>query len=360
MKPYKNRPKIIKGDNGVKTDDTVATFGLPEVNVYPNNRWGDIARSQGLETARNWRKVKEGTTKGINDFANDPRTQFVLTMLPLPQGIESIGNVVKYTGKGNRQLLNSRNQLLASIETPIPDSSAKNIFEAVMNATKGQKQAKSLITSEAASNSLDKNIKMYRRFFDPNYNVRYDPDKFIETKILNNEDFNKIIDINTTNSPTKNIDNVGGLANFRNSEVFLRDKTNRSTAFHEFLHAYNYGDNPHSAWKTKFLFDKNKLKTLNPRSLKYLTDSREVAAQSAQLGEKWGVPVGEPYPGDKKFFELYNTTVGGSPVFFDISTLKNRKRFWNAINGTFFSTLLGSNVLNNNYEKLYDGHLGLD
>ena len=44
----------------------------------------------------------------------------------------------------------------------------------------------------------------------------------------------------------------------------------------------------------------------------------------------------------------------------DISTLKNRKRFWNAINGTFFSTLLGSNVLNNNYEKLYDGHLGLD
>ena len=94
MKPYKNRPKIIKGDNGVKTDDTVATFGLPEVNVYPNNRWGDIARSQGLETARNWRKVKEGTTKGINDFANDPRTQFVSMMLPLPQGIDAVGGKV--------------------------------------------------------------------------------------------------------------------------------------------------------------------------------------------------------------------------------------------------------------------------
>ena len=88
MNPYKNRPKIIKGDNGVKTDDTVATFGLPEVNVYPNNRWGDIARSQGLETARNWRKVKEGTTKGINDFANDPRTQFVLSIAPMPSGFE--------------------------------------------------------------------------------------------------------------------------------------------------------------------------------------------------------------------------------------------------------------------------------
>ena len=90
MKPYKNRPKIIKGDRGIKTNDVVATFGLPEVNVYPDNKWGDIARSQGLETARNWRKVKEGTTKGINDFANDPRTQFVLTMLPLPQGIDAV------------------------------------------------------------------------------------------------------------------------------------------------------------------------------------------------------------------------------------------------------------------------------
>ena len=80
MKPYQNRPKIIKGDRGIKTSDVVATFGLPEVNVYPNNRWGDIARNQGLETARNWRKVKEGTTKGINDFANDPRTQFVSMM----------------------------------------------------------------------------------------------------------------------------------------------------------------------------------------------------------------------------------------------------------------------------------------
>ena len=88
MKPYKNRPKIIKGEGGIKTSDVVATFGLPEVNVYPNNRWGDIARSQGLETARNWRKVKEGTTKGINDFANDPRTQFVLSIAPMPSGFE--------------------------------------------------------------------------------------------------------------------------------------------------------------------------------------------------------------------------------------------------------------------------------
>ena len=107
MKPYKNRPKIIKGEGGIKTSDTVATFGLPEVNVYPNNRWGDIARSQGLETARNWRKVKEGTTKGINDFANDPRTQFVSMMLPLPQGIDAVGDFIGYLGKRSKLLSKS-------------------------------------------------------------------------------------------------------------------------------------------------------------------------------------------------------------------------------------------------------------
>lgn len=90
MKPYKNRPKIIKGNNGIKTDDTVATFGLPEVNVYPNNRWGDIARNQGLETARNWRKVKEGTTKGINDFGKTitNSTQTIGSFFPVISDIQ--------------------------------------------------------------------------------------------------------------------------------------------------------------------------------------------------------------------------------------------------------------------------------
>lgn len=329
----------------------IPTYRLPEINVYPDNRWGDIARSQGLQTARNWRKVKEGTTKGINDFVNDPRTQAVLGLLPLPQGIEGIGDAIKYISKGYKQLPNSGNQWLASIGNPYPDSSAKNMFEAIKNTRAGQKQAIALISSEPVSNSLDKNIKMYRRFFNPNYTVKYDPNKFIETKVLDKESFNDMVRATTTNSPTKNIDNIGGFASFKNSTVTLRNTTNRSAAFHEFLHAYGYGANPHSEWKTKFLFDKEKLKGLNtPRSVEYFTNPMETAAQSAQLGEKWGVPIGEPYPGDKKFFELYeNNNIGGSPLFFDTSTLKNRKRFWSAINGTFFSTLLGTP--NNEFEK---------
>ena len=82
MKPYKNRPKIVKGDNGIKTDNTIATFGLPEVNVYPNNRWGDIARNQGLETARNWRNMKNYTSNNISKFGRDVgNTTYSITRL---------------------------------------------------------------------------------------------------------------------------------------------------------------------------------------------------------------------------------------------------------------------------------------
>ena len=49
-------------------NDIVAHFSLPEVAIYPNNEFGDIARAHGITTARNWRKVKEGTTAGINQF----------------------------------------------------------------------------------------------------------------------------------------------------------------------------------------------------------------------------------------------------------------------------------------------------
>lgn len=72
---------------------TLVEKALPDVGVYPDNRWGHIARTQGLQRARNWRAVKEGTTKGINDFANDPRTQFVLAATPSPSGFEGIGRL---------------------------------------------------------------------------------------------------------------------------------------------------------------------------------------------------------------------------------------------------------------------------
>lgn len=46
------------------------SYSLPEVNIYPNNQWGDIARKRGLQTARDWRAVKSATTEGINNFGS--------------------------------------------------------------------------------------------------------------------------------------------------------------------------------------------------------------------------------------------------------------------------------------------------
>ena len=88
-----NLPKYSNG--GVTQEPVEATFGLPEVNIYPQNEFGDIARSQGITTARNWRTVKEGTTKGINDFYNDPRTQLVMAGLPMPSIIDGVADGLK-------------------------------------------------------------------------------------------------------------------------------------------------------------------------------------------------------------------------------------------------------------------------
>lgn len=77
-----------------KDNSVVAVYSLPEVNVYPQNRFGDIARSRGYETAKNWQAVKNATTAGINGFANDPRTQFVLAALPRPSGVEGLSDVM--------------------------------------------------------------------------------------------------------------------------------------------------------------------------------------------------------------------------------------------------------------------------
>ena len=87
--------QIHKFQGGGQAKQIDASFGLPEVNIYPQNEFGDIARSQGINRARNWRKVKEGTTKGINDFYNDPRTQMVMAGLPLPSMLDAAGDGIR-------------------------------------------------------------------------------------------------------------------------------------------------------------------------------------------------------------------------------------------------------------------------
>lgn len=41
-----------------KDNSVAAVYSLPEVTVYPQNKFGDIARTQGYETAKNWQTVR--------------------------------------------------------------------------------------------------------------------------------------------------------------------------------------------------------------------------------------------------------------------------------------------------------------
>lgn len=82
----KNKKKLIrKGQGGI-----AATYSLPEINIYPNNRFGDIARTQGLQRARNWRKVREGTTAGINQVGSaiNSTAQTVSSFLPVVSDVQ--------------------------------------------------------------------------------------------------------------------------------------------------------------------------------------------------------------------------------------------------------------------------------
>lgn len=92
-------PRDIKDDGG----DVVASFSLPNVDIYPQDRFGDIARSQGIETARAWRDVRNAVSEGRNEFMNDPRTQIVASLLPIPAGVEGTDVVIPYLQRfGNR------------------------------------------------------------------------------------------------------------------------------------------------------------------------------------------------------------------------------------------------------------------
>jgi len=111
---------IPEYEDGKNTSNT-PSYSLPEVTIYPQNKFGDIARSQGYTTAKNWQTVKQGTTAGINQFVNDPRTQFVLATVPLPSGLEEAGLVFNAMSKPINKGVKYTKELLQDV-TDILDS----------------------------------------------------------------------------------------------------------------------------------------------------------------------------------------------------------------------------------------------
>lgn len=121
-----------------------ATFGLPEVNIYPQNEFGDIARSQGINRARNWKKVKEGTTKGINDFYNDPRTQMVMAGLPLPSMLDAAGDAFKVVGPiiKNSKVGKNTAEVFGNIKGSVKKYINKNIVNNLTEHVQGDEAIK--------------------------------------------------------------------------------------------------------------------------------------------------------------------------------------------------------------------------
>lgn len=118
-----------------KDESVAASFSLPEVNIYPQNRFGDIARTQGYETAKNWKKVKEGTTAGINTFINSPHAQFVQTMLPSDINDYNIilDNNIYMPGTANHELGHVADGLAGSRKIQDFDSGKEYITNTYLN-----------------------------------------------------------------------------------------------------------------------------------------------------------------------------------------------------------------------------------
>lgn len=121
-----------------------ASFGLPEVDIYPQNEFGDIARSQGINRARNWRKVKEGTTKGINDFYNDPRTQMVMAGLPLPSMLDAAGDGIRIAGPiiKNSKVGKTAKEMFGNIKGNVKKYINKNIINNLSEHVQGDEAVK--------------------------------------------------------------------------------------------------------------------------------------------------------------------------------------------------------------------------
>ena len=135
---------IQKFENGGQSKKVEATFGLPEVNIYPQNEFGDIARSQGINKARNWKKVKEGTTKGINDFYNDPRTQIIMAGLPLPSMLDAAGDGIRMAGPiiKNSKVGKAAKEMFGNIKGNVKTYINKNIINNLTEHVQGDEAVK--------------------------------------------------------------------------------------------------------------------------------------------------------------------------------------------------------------------------
>ena len=240
--------------------------------------------------------------------------------------------------------------LMASLMSN-PDEYIGKASQRVINFIKGKKsvhkgleEAINFIQSKAVKDSKEINQKIADRLGlskQPEYDLR--PKPVVYHKKFEQKNFNL---------KGVNPDNVAGYYDPNKETVNLLQHysnpiSGEHTAFHEKLHALNYGPSSVNDWKIQYLIDKNKVKNMSQRNKDYYLSSKELPVHTAELGKYWGVKPGQPYPGDKTFDEmLYNNGISGSAYYLKYDTPKDKRRFWRTLNGTMFGLTLLPNVIN--------------
>ena len=303
---FDNIPEYENGEE----HEVAASYSLPEINIYPQNQFGDIARSQGYNTAKAWKEVKEGTTSGINAFANDPRTQFVTGVLPLPSGIEGISEV------GN--LLKTSKRIENKFQKNIGNYVSNFLKETSLNSLLGNSfsaRRKYLTEAYNAANAAVHDVKIINNVADKNYR-KYMLDN--NKTIYFTEDFDKNskipIKIHGKNSNKLFEKNVSGVYDPDKQRIDLRGLNGsyikyrtppsviRANAAHEIQHwAENYiADGDVSKWDgfSKYYVPNEDnwignafKKVLSGKPGDWIYSPAEVLAERAALMDKYRMPI---------------------------------------------------------------------
>ena len=159
-----------------------------------------------------------------------------------------------------------------------------------------------------------------------------------QVQVLPNEEFNaKMAEFNV-NAPSGTAENIGGVYSKRNDTVYLRSTGNPSNNYHEFLHSAKYGEtNPEvTRWRISQLVDEDKVANMSPKEKGYYLSEMEAPTHLRQQGEKFNIEVGQEYPGDEAFDELWDSGVGGASYYMKHSTPEEKRLLWKGWNGTLF------------------------
>lgn len=222
-----------------KNSDVAAWYSLPNVDVYPQNRFGDIARRKGLSTARNWSALRAAVANSKDQFLNDSRTQFVLSLLPVAAAPKSVlnGRKLLLNEKLYKQYLKESAKLSPQLEAELTNKT-KKAHEIRLKYNKEVRDALNTATNpDAKTADL---IDAVDRDYGTNYKKAFeelakeDPGKYISYGALGDApDYRDVYGMMVAYNPKGNIPSTA----LKDHKIVLNDNVYAAgTANHELGH----------------------------------------------------------------------------------------------------------------------------